>query len=201
MAAGKFTLYTTAKLYLPTGQIDMDTDTLVMTLHTGYTPSAAHSTWADVKATEITGDGYSAGGQSIGSATVGTANGIGYMAFSSVTWANSTLSARHAVVTRKGGASLVDADRIVGYIDLTGGANMTSTNGNFTVSFGGPAWATGATIATGDAVTANGNTYRASVGGQTAASGTGPTGTAAAITDNTVTWMYIGPAGVILTAG
>ena len=199
MAAGKFTLYTAAKLSLPTGGIDLDTDTLVGTVHTGYTPSAAHSTWADVSATEATGTGYTPGGQVLSGVTTGTANGLAYIAFTALSWANATLAGRHVIVTKRASGSLVSGDKLVGYLDLTGAADMSSTNGTFSVTFGGPAWAISTAYAAGDTVTAAGNTYRATTGGTSASSGSGPTGTTGAITDNFVTWQYIGPAGVIVT--
>lgn len=54
------------------------------------------------------------------------------------------------------------------------------------------AWATGITISAGDRRTAGGNVYQASIGGVTAGSGAGPTGTGSVIVDNTVTWFFLG---------
>lgn len=53
------------------------------------------------------------------------------------------------------------------------------------------AWTINATIAKGDQRLAHGNVYEATIAGQTAAVGTGPTGTGAAIVDNTVTWAFV----------
>lgn len=61
------------------------------------------------------------------------------------------------------------------------------------------AWATTTLYSVGQVRTANGNAYRCIGGGTSAGSGTGPSGTTlgAPITDNTVTWVYIGSKVVI----
>ncbi len=54
-------------------------------------------------------------------------------------------------------------------------------------------WAVNTAYATGSFVINSGNLYLATTGGISAASGGGPTGTLATITDGTVTWTYAGP--------
>jgi hypothetical protein len=61
----------------------------------------------------------------------------------------------------------------------------------------GPAWGTSTVYATGALVTANGNLYKATTGGTSASTGTGPSGTNNAITDGGVTWTYVSGAGSI----
>lgn len=74
----------------------------------------------------------------------------------------------------------------------------TPTDGTFTITMTvanaaklGGAWATGTVYAANDLTTANGALYRCTTGGTSAGSGTGPSGTGTAITDNTVTWTHV----------
>lgn len=62
--------------------------------------------------------------------------------------------------------------------------NMTATTKG--------AWTASTAYAIGDTVLNGGNTYRATAAGTSASTG-GPTGTAASITDGTVTWTYAPP--------
>lgn len=59
MAAGKFTVFTTALKYILQGNIDLDTDTLkAIPLHSGYTPgTASHSALAQIVAFQATASG------------------------------------------------------------------------------------------------------------------------------------------------
>lgn len=139
MAAGNFTIYGEAKEGILKGLIDLDGGTIVATLHTSsYTPNAgAHSTWADVSASEVTGTGYTAGGQSISPLTV--VNSAGTVTVDSTTnpsWASSTITAKYVVLTLRAGGSLVSGDLIIGYADLdTGGGSVSTSNGTFSVTW------------------------------------------------------------------
>lgn len=55
------------------------------------------------------------------------------------------------------------------------------------------AWAQNTAYGLNSFVSANGATYKATVAGTSAASGTGPSGTGSSITDGTVTWAYQAP--------
>ncbi|MER2528074.1 MAG: hypothetical protein ABTR07_09120 [Candidatus Competibacter denitrificans] len=80
---------------LNTGIVDLDTDTLKVALVTsGYTPSIAHTQWADVSANEVAnGSGYTTGGATLTGATV-TNTAIG---FSNPSWPSLTKTFRYAV--------------------------------------------------------------------------------------------------------
>jgi hypothetical protein len=59
MATGNFTLYDATKLNMVNGTINLGSDTFAMALlQPGYTPSASHTTWADVSAQQITDSDY-----------------------------------------------------------------------------------------------------------------------------------------------
>jgi hypothetical protein len=64
--------------------------------------------------------------------------------------------------------------------------------GRLQFNVGGFAWVASTAYATGAMVYNGANYYIATTGGVSASSG-GPTGTAASITDNTVTWKYVTP--------
>lgn len=116
-----------------TGEIDFDTDSFkVMLVTSGYTEDkAAHSKRSSVT-NEITGTGYTAGGQAIvPTITKDTTNHRTTIVFPQVTWPTSTLTARKAVYYKsRGGAS--SADELVAVDDF--GSDVTTTAGTFTLN-------------------------------------------------------------------
>jgi hypothetical protein len=63
-----------------------------------------------------------------------------------------------------------------------------------------PAWAPSITYTTGQVVANGANAYRCVVGGTSAISGPGPTGTGTAILDGGVTWTFVDPVGSVMPA-
>lgn len=116
------------------GNVNFGSDTFYAMLVTStYTPNKdTHAKRSDVT-NEVTGTGYTAGGQAIACtvAAVDTANDRVVMTFASINWASSTITARGMVVyKRRGGVS--SADELVFYDDF--GADIASTGGTFTVA-------------------------------------------------------------------
>lgn len=58
---------------------------------------------------------------------------------------------------------------------------------------GNPSWAQNTVFATNAVIDNGGKTYKATTGGTSSNSGTGPSGTGGSIADGTVTWAYQGP--------
>ena len=123
-----------AKLLLQ-GLHDLDSATYnVMLTTSAYTPDVdAHDFRNDVT-NEVTGTGYSAGGQALASVTV-TYDSAGNKAVfdaADTVWSSSTITARYAVIYRaRGGAS--SADELLCYVDF--GADVSSTGGAFTITW------------------------------------------------------------------
>jgi hypothetical protein len=119
------------------GAIDLDTDTFrVMLVTAAYTPNkATHSKRSNVT-NEVTGTGYTAGGViSAVTVTRDDANNRVDATFANVSWANSTITARAAVIYKaRGGANT--ADELVAYVDFN--SDIISSNGTFQVSFSSP---------------------------------------------------------------
>jgi hypothetical protein len=62
-APSAITLYNAFKAYLGNGTLDMDTNTIVVTLHTStHTPAATHAATADLTNEVANGNGYTTGG-------------------------------------------------------------------------------------------------------------------------------------------
>lgn len=117
-------------------EVDYDTDTIKVALVTSaYTPDQDnHQTWSQVKSSEATGTGYTAGGAALSGKTVtyDETNNVTVLDADDVTWANSTITARYAVLYSDAGSS--DGDKVLlGYVDF--GVNQSSTNGNFTITW------------------------------------------------------------------
>ena len=97
-----------------------------------YTSSATLSaaTTAYTTSNEVTGTGYSAGGQSLTVAQVPTSSGTtAFLDFSDVTWSTATITARGALIYLANGTT----NPAVAVLDF--GGDKTSTAGNFTIQF------------------------------------------------------------------
>lgn len=116
------------------GNVILATDSLYVMLVSGYTPNArTHAKRSDVT-NEITGTGYTTGGQALASVTAtldNTTNDRTTLTATNPAWPTSTLSATGAVVYKhRGGAA--SADNLVSYIDF--GGTVTSTSATFTIT-------------------------------------------------------------------
>lgn len=117
-------------------EVDWDSDTIKVALLTSsYTPNQdTHDYWDDVSSNEVSGTGYTSGGQSLSSKTAtydGSTNVVILDAADSV-WSASTITARYAVIYDDAGAT-ASQKVLVGYVDF--GSDQSSTNGNFTVTW------------------------------------------------------------------
>lgn len=119
------------------GTHDLDTQTTkVMLVTSTYVPDAdAHHFRSDVT-NEVSGGGYTAGGQALvsPSITVDDATDKAYLDANNVVWSSSTITARGAVLYKDTGNAATD--NLIGYVDF--GADYSSSNGDFTIN-----WAAG----------------------------------------------------------
>lgn len=82
-------------------EIDYDTDTIKVSLHTStYTPAQDTDDYFDDATNEIAGTGYTAGGATLASKTVTYTAGTNkhVLDAADVTWSGATFTARYAVV-------------------------------------------------------------------------------------------------------
>lgn len=109
------------------------TDTYgVMLASSAYTPNkATHMKRSDVT-NEVSGTGYTTGGQTIvPTFSKDTTNHKCVITFPQITWPSSTITARYAIYFKKrGGAST--ADEIIAVDDF--GADVSSSSGTFTLN-------------------------------------------------------------------
>ena len=118
-------------------EVDFDSDTIkVMLLTSAYTPNQdTHDYLDDVVANEVSGTGYTAGGATLTSKTVTYDAGTNTTKFDAadVTWANSSITARYAVVYDDSGASNA-TKALIGYYDFV--TDRASSNGDFIIRWG-----------------------------------------------------------------
>jgi len=83
-----------------TSEIDLNTDTLKVALVTSdYTPSTAHTAWADVSANEVSaGVGYTTGGVALANPVVTNSN----IDYDDVAWTALSKTFRYAVCYKSG---------------------------------------------------------------------------------------------------
>lgn len=139
MAAGNVTLYSAAALEIGQGFFSLGTDNYnVILATTSYTPSPnADDTYSDVSANEVaTGGGYTAAiGVPLGGVLWTTSTATSTFAAQSAQWTGASFSARYAIIVRRAGVSLVASDKLLAYVDLTGGGNATATSGTFQINW------------------------------------------------------------------
>ena len=114
------------------GHHQMDADTFKIAL---YTSSASHgaSTTNYTTTQEISGTGYSAGGQALNSPTVTLSGTTAFVDFADETFSTATITAASALIyntTTDGGSGTTDAICILDF-----GGDKTSTNGDFVIQF------------------------------------------------------------------
>lgn len=124
------------KVIIMNGGLDLDTDTIHVALITSsWTPNIDTDVYFSTpEAYEVSGTGYTAGGQALAgkAVTVDNTDNEGVFDANDVVWTTSTITARYAVLYKKlGGAS--SADPIIGYIDF--GTDKISTAGSFTITW------------------------------------------------------------------
>jgi hypothetical protein len=129
-------IYNSFKRDIANGSIDLDTDTVkVMLVTASYVPDQdAHTKRSDVT-NEITGTGYTAGGQTLSGKTVtaDNTNNRGVFDANDVTWSGATFTARGAVLYKsRGGAA--SADELICYLDF--GTDKSVSGGDFTIQWG-----------------------------------------------------------------
>jgi len=131
---------TSFKQALLDGEMDFSSDTAQTFKIALYTSSATldASTTAYSVTNEVSGTGYSAGGNTLTiSANPTTSGTTAFLDFADTTWSSATITARGALIYQSGGSNPA-----VAVLDF--GADKTSTAGDFTIQF--PAAAAGTAI-------------------------------------------------------
>lgn len=123
---------TSFKQALLDGEMDFSSDTTqtfkIALFTSDATLGAATTAYSDTN--EVSGDGYTAGGESLTITTNPTTSGTtAYLDFDNVTWSSATITARGALIYKADGVT----DPAVAVLDF--GADKTSTSGDFTVQF------------------------------------------------------------------
>lgn len=116
------------------GSIDLDTDTIKIALVTSaYTPDQdADEDMADID-NEVVGAGYVAGGATLANKVVSADNtdNEGVFDADDASWANSTITARGALIYKSTGVAANDL--LICFIDFT--TDKISAGGTFSVAF------------------------------------------------------------------
>lgn len=138
MAAGSFTLYSNAVTATGQAAFNFGTDNYnVILLTAGYTPNANSDTlYSDVSAVEVSAGGaYVSGGQTLSGVTWVRNTGTSTFSAQSPVWAGSTITARYAAVVRRAGVTLAPSDKLLGYVDMSGGGSVSTTSASFIINW------------------------------------------------------------------
>jgi hypothetical protein len=117
------------------GTIDLDSDTIKVSLHAStYTPAATHDFFDDLT-NEVTGSNYTAGGATLGSTAVTTVTTNDAMFDAAdTTWsahASGFSTARYAVIYKSTGTD--STSPLIGYIDFT--TDQDNVNNDLTIKW------------------------------------------------------------------
>ena len=119
---------TSFKVDLLEGDQDFDVDTFKIALYTSSATLDASTTAYSVT-NEVSGTGYTAGGNTLTVSTTPTSSGTtAFISFSNTTWSTATITARGALIYNSS-----KADAAVAVLDF--GSDKTSTAGDFTIQF------------------------------------------------------------------
>lgn len=119
-----------------TGGVDFDTDSFkAMIVSSAYTPDVdAHHNRDDVT-NEVSGTGYTAGGEAITcTVTKDDANNRIDIAWDDVTWEGATITGRGVVIYKDTGNAATDT--LISYVDW--GENKSSVGADFVATFTAP---------------------------------------------------------------
>ena len=117
-----------------------DTDKVAL-LTSAYTPDFAnHASYADVVANEVSGTGYTAGGNTLTGKSVSYASGTASVAAAQSTWSALTATCRYAVIYKSTGTN--STSKLIGLVDF--GADRTYAGDPLELSFPGGAVTIGA---------------------------------------------------------
>lgn len=126
--------YGNALLKALSKEINWTTDTVKVKLCSStYVPDQDAHTYMSSVTNEVTGTGYIAGGQALTGKTIGytAATNVIMLDAADVTWSNSTITARYAVVYVDTGTAATSP--LLGYVDF--GADVVSSGGPFTITW------------------------------------------------------------------
>lgn len=116
--------------------VDLEGDDIrVALLTSSYTPDQdSHQFWNAVSTNEVSGTGYTADGDALANTDVSYDGPNNVVVFDAddVTWADSTITARYAVLYNNSPAAAEDKP-LIGYVDF--GSDQSSSNGNFTITW------------------------------------------------------------------
>lgn len=131
-----WTFYNAAKLKIGNGTIDLDTDTFkIMLVTSAYTPDIdADDFRNDVEAAEISGTGYTAGGETLTTVTLSqdNVNDRAIWDADNPQWTGATFTFRAAIIYKSNGG-LSSADELVCYNDF--GSDQSVTSGTLDLTF------------------------------------------------------------------
>lgn len=109
------------------GTHDLDTDVIKIALFTSSATLGA-STTAYSTTNEVSGTGYTAGGNTLSGATISLSGSTAIVDFTDTTWSSATITARGALIYNSS-----KSDKAIAVLDF--GSDKSSTNGDFTVVF------------------------------------------------------------------
>lgn len=116
-------------------EVDLDSDVLkIMLCTSAYTPNQDTHRYKSSVTGEVAGTGYVSGGNTLGSVAVTYTAGTNTLTLDAAdtSWANSTITARYAVIYDSTPAT--DATRpLIAYIDF--GADVSSSGAAFNITF------------------------------------------------------------------
>lgn len=140
MAAGNVTLYSAAALEIGQGFFSLGTDNynvILTTTSVAPNPAASgDSVYSNITNEVATGGGYTLGtGVSLGGVLWTSSGSTSTFAAQSAQWTGASFSARYAIIVRRASTTIAASDKLLAFVDLTGGGNATASAGTFQINW------------------------------------------------------------------
>lgn len=136
-------IFNAFKMFIGNGSVDWDTDTINVSLHTNsFVPSADNDDHFDDVDNEVSGTGYTAGGQALAGKSVTQDNTNDRAVYDSndPSWSTATITNARYAVLRKARGGAASADELIGAWDF--GADISSTAATFSIAVNANGWFT-----------------------------------------------------------
>ena len=110
------------------GSHNFTSNTIKLALYTANPYTTASTTYTAGSANQVSGTGYTTGGNTLASPVVANQTSVATLTFAQTQWTSATFGAAYAVIYNNSAS-----DKLVGVLDF--GGTKSCSNGTFTITF------------------------------------------------------------------
>ena len=110
------------------GTHNFTSNTIKLALYTANPYTTASTAYSSGSANQVSGTGYTTGGNTLGSPVVANQTNVATLTFDAISWTSATFGAAYGVIFND-----TDGDKLVVVLDF--GGTKSCSNGTFTITF------------------------------------------------------------------